>query len=160
VSSYEFYLIVHILGAFMIAGGSLGATTLGIYAGNGTNVRTIRVAADLQHKIEYVLIIPGALIAIVFGSLLVTEISSVEFSDVWVSTSFLLWFVAMGLGTGMLGPHARRMREQADQLIAGGTTESAELQAEFASPRVKAVSTVLTLLLIVFVYLMVAKPGA
>lgn len=160
MSSYEIYLIVHIIGAFMIAGGSLGATTLGIYAGNGTNVHTMRVAADIQHKIEYVLIIPGALIAIIFGALLVTEISTVEFSDAWVSGSFLLWFVAMGLGTGVMGPHAKQMRARADELIAAGVSDSAELQAEFASPRVKAIGAVLTVLLVVFVYLMVAKPGA
>jgi hypothetical protein len=160
MSSYEIYLIVHIAGAFMIAGGSLGATTLGIYAGNGTNVHTMRVAADIQHKIEYVLIVPGALIAIVFGSLLVTEISTVEFSDAWVSASFLLWFVAMGLGTGVMGPHAKQMRARADELIAGGVSDSAELQADFASPKVKAIGAVLTVLLLVFVYLMVAKPGA
>jgi len=160
VSTYELYLIVHIVGAFMIAGGSLAATALGIYAGNGPSVPTMRVAADLQHKIEYALIIPGALIAIVFGSLLVNEIPGVEFSDGWVSASFLLWFVAMGLGTGVMGPHAKQMRAKADELIARGVSASAELQAEFASPKVKAVGAVLTILLIVFPYLMVAKPGA
>ena len=160
MSTYELYLLLHIVGAFMIAGGSLSATTLGIYAGNGTNVHTMRVAADLQYKIEYALIVPGALIAIVFGSLLVTEMSFVEFSDAWVSASFLLWFVAMGLGTGVLGPHAKQMRAKADELIANGVAASAELQSEFASPKVKAIGAILTLTLIVFPYLMVAKPGA
>jgi hypothetical protein len=160
LSTYELYLIVHIAGAFMIAGGSLGASALGIYAGSGTAVQTIRVAADLQHKLEYVLIIPGALVAIVFGSLLVNERPDIEFSDAWVSASFLLWFVAMGLGTGVMGPHAKQMRAKADELIANGVSDSAELQAEFVSPKVKAIGSVLTISLIVFTYLMVAKPGA
>jgi len=160
LSSYEIYLIVHIVGAFMIAGGSLGASALGIYAGNQTNVRTIRVASDLQHKLEFALITPGALLAIVFGSLLVNEIPMVEFSDSWVSASFVLWFVALGLGHGLMSPHAKRMRAQADELLASGTAESAELQSAYAPPRVKAIGSLLTLLLVVFVYLMVAKPGA
>ena len=156
----EILLIVHILGAFMIAGGSLSATVLGVYAGNGSSTHTIRIASDLQHKIEFALIIPGALIAIVFGSLLVNEVAHIGFGDAWISASFVLWFVAMGLGTGVMSPHAKRIRAKADQLIADGVTESSELQAEFAAPRIRAIGTLLTLLLVVFAYLMVAKPGA
>ncbi len=155
----ELLLIVHILGAFMISGGALSATTLGIYAGNATSTHTIRMAADLQHKLEYILIIPGALIAIVFGSFLILDSDFIGFGDAWVSASFVLWFVAMGLGTGVMSPHAKRIRARADQLIADGVAESAELQAEYATPRIKAIGMVLTLLLVVFAYLMVAKPG-
>ena len=156
----EVLLIVHIIGAFLIAGGSLTAAALGIYASAGTSTHSIRFAADLQLKVERVLITPGALIAIVFGALLVADSDFIEFSDAWVSASFVLWFIVLGLGTGVLSPLSKRVREHADQLIADGVTESAELQAEFDTPRAKFIGVALNLTLIVFIYLMVAKPGA
>lgn len=156
----ELLLIVHIVGAFMLAGGSLTATSLGIYAGAGTSTHSIRVATDLQVRVERFLITPGALLAIVFGILLVLDSEFIDFSEAWISVAFVLWFVSAGLGTGMLTPHAKRVKARADELIAQGVTDSAELQAEFATPRVKAVGASLTLILVVFVCLMVAKPGA
>jgi len=160
VDTRELLLIVHIVGAFMLAGGSLTATSLGIYAGAGTSTHSIRVATDLQVRVERFLITPGALLAIVFGILLVLDSEFIDFSEAWISVAFVLWFVSAGLGTGMLTPHAKRVKARADELIAQGVTDSAELQAEFATPRVKAVGASLTLILVVFVCLMVAKPGA
>lgn len=156
----ELLLIAHILGAFVLAGGALTASALGIYAGASTSTHSIRFAADLQQKVERALITPGALIAIVFGVLLVLESDFIDFSEAWVSAAFVLWFIAGGLGSGVLGPHARRVRESADKLIAQGIANSAELQAEFATPRARLVGVALDLMLVAFVYLMVAKPGA
>jgi uncharacterized membrane protein len=152
--------MVHIVGALLLAGGALTATALGVYASAGTSTHSIRFAADLQTKADRFMITPGAVIAIIFGVLLVLDSDIIEFSDAWISAAFVLWFIAGGLGSGVLTPHAKRVRDQADRLIGQGVADSAELQAQFGSPRAKAIGVALNLLLIVFVYLMVAKPGA
>lgn len=156
----ELLLIVHIIGALLLAGGSLTATALAIYAGAGTSTHSIRFATDLQVKADRTMITPGAVIAIIFGVLLVLEVDHIDFSEAWISAAFVFWIIAGGLGSAVLTPHAKRIRDRADKLIADGVVESAELQAAFATPRVKAIGMALNLLLIVFVYLMVAKPGA
>ena len=160
METQELLLIVHIVGGLMIAGGALTASALGIYAGNGTSTHAIRVASDLQVRVERFLITPGALISIVFGILLVLNSDFIDFSEAWISAAFVLWFVSAGLGTGVLTPHAKRIKARADQLIAEGVSESAELQAEFATPRARVIGMTLNLILVAFIYLMVAKPGA
>ncbi len=156
----ELLLIVHILGAFMIVGGALTATSLGIYAGSRTSTHTIRLAADLQRKTQFALILPGLFVVLVFGVLLVSESDFIEFSDGWVSAAFALWLVAAAVTPAVLGRHSKRITARADQLIAEGVAESEELRAEFASPLARFTGLSLDLVLIVFVYLMVVKPGA
>lgn len=156
----ELLLIVHIVGALLLAGGALTATALGMYAGASTSTHSIRFASDLQIKADRLMITPGAVIAIVFGVLLVLDSDFIEFSDGWISAAFVLWFIAGGLGSAVLTPHAKRVRDQADKLIADGIAESVALQTEFASPQAKIIGMALNVLLVLFVYLMVAKPGA
>ena len=156
----EFLLIVHIVGAFLIVGGAFTATSLGIYAGSSTSTHTMRLAADLQRKVEFALIVPGSLVVLVFGILLVADSDVIDFSEGWVSASFALWILVTAAGPAVLGRHAKRIKARAEVLIAQGVTESPELQSEYGTPLVKAVSMALDVALIVFVYLMVAKPGA
>ncbi len=72
----------------------------------------------------------------------------------------MLWFVATGLGTGVLGPFLRRIHERAAQLEADGVESSAELQAMASAPRGAITGNVLHLIILAFLYLMVFKPGA
>jgi len=160
VDTRELLLIVHIVGALLLAGGSLTAMALGIYAGAGTSTHSIRFATDLQIKADRTMITPGAVIAIIFGMLLVLEVDHIDFSEAWISAALVFWIIAGGLSSAILTPHAKRIRDHADRLIAEGVAESVELQSAFATPKVKAIGIALNLLLVAFVYLMVARPGA
>lgn len=159
VSLREALLILHILGAFLIVAGAGTSTVLGIAGGRTISTRQLGMAASLQLAAERFVIVPGALLAIVFGSWLVGE-GGHDFGAAWVSASYVLWVIALGLGTGVLVPHARRVRDAAARLVAEGVEESDALRAEFDTPRARGVGMLLNVIILVFLYLMVARPGA
>ncbi|MGI9022089.1 MAG: DUF2269 family protein [Acidimicrobiales bacterium] len=100
-----------------------------------------------------------------FGILLVMLSEDVwTFSQTWISMSFLLWFVGVGLAHGLHFPNLRRMNALGAELVAGGESpgegpppQVAELEAR--GKRAAAVGGVLNLILVAIVFLMVWKPG-
>jgi uncharacterized membrane protein len=91
-----------------------------------------------------------------------------KFSQEWISISFLLYFVALGISHGMQTPNVRRMNELAGELVAGGPPaggaaggpppQVAELEAR--GKRAAAGGGGLNLIWGLIVFLMVWKPGA
>ena len=77
---------------------------------------------------------------------------SAEFSDMWVSLSFLLYIVAVGISHGLMKPSARKARELA---AAGGGPEMPSIQQRLAIG-----GTVLNVLSVGLLALMIWKPGA
>ncbi|MEX2372782.1 MAG: hypothetical protein WD800_03180, partial [Dehalococcoidia bacterium] len=94
------------------------------------------------------------------GVWLVIEGDAWEFSQAWISSAFVLWFIAMGIGGGIMARHARRLGESADAAAQRGETTSATLIEEFNAPLAKIGGVALLLLYVAFIVLMVAKPGA
>ncbi|MEX2446622.1 MAG: DUF2269 family protein [Dehalococcoidia bacterium] len=152
-------LVLHILSAFLFVAGALTTTMLDLYARGSTATRTLGMAADVQRKAGLFAVVPGAVLALVFGSWLVVEVGF-GFGEAWISASYALWIVALALGPAMLGSHHRRVKQQADRLLAQGVETSPDLQREFNAPLAKAISGLIGLIIIALVYLMVAKPGA
>jgi len=152
-------LFFHILGAFLILAGAGVGTATGIAMTRTKNVQTIRVLAQIAHKAEMLGNVPGGILTFVFGTWLIIELD-LEFSATWISLAYLIWFVAMGLGTGVLGRFARRVHQRADQLASEGIQESEELAAMAAAPIAPITGNVLHLLTLAILYLMVVKPGA
>ncbi len=160
MSKLEILTFLHILGAFLIvAGASIGAAT-GIAMTRTTSVRAIGLLARISRQAELMAIVPGALIAIVFGTWLVVDLDAYDFNEPWISAAYVLWFVAIGLGTGVLGPLMRRIDERADQLQAEGVETSEELRTLASAPRGAITGAALHVIIVVFLYLMVFKPGA
>jgi uncharacterized membrane protein len=159
MSLRDFLLFVHIFGAFLIVAGVGSSTMLGLRASSTPRTRVIALAAELQYQSAMFVILPGALIAIVFGTWLARE-SGFSFDAKWISFAYTLWFVLTGLSTGALGPHARRIHARAEQLIAGGVEERDELRRAYATPRIRAYAAILVLVVVGFLALMVFKPGA
>ncbi len=144
MSYAEVLLFLHILGAFLMVAAAGVSTAVGIMAARTSDPRTMMT--------------PGALIAILFGSLLVDE-AGFEFGDSWLTLAYVFWVVALGLDHGVLIPFNRRLRRRAQGLVDEKVEESAELMAEAGSMRTMLVALALDGSLVIFVYLMVAKPG-
>ena len=64
-------LILHIVGVFLIVGGAAIATALGIKASKTQRTHTIAELSSLSIVAERYVITPGAVLALVFGTLLV-----------------------------------------------------------------------------------------
>ena len=155
----KIYLFLHILGAFMIVGGAVGGALLYAAMRRTTEVAQIELLLRISLRVPMITI-PGALIAIVTGSLLAMKLG-LNMGAPWLSASYTLWFIAMALSAAVLGPaekaaHALAVKELAD----GKQTASAALAAAIASPRIRLVNHLLDGSLLVFLYLMVFRPGA
>lgn len=157
MSTYEIYLFMHLLGAFLIAGGGiLGEVVLA--ASRRTQSSKVALALITAGLRAPMLTIPGALLAIIFGSLLVMSVGY-RFSEMWINISYLAWFAAIGLSAGVLGPAERNLHDLAKREVEAGREESPELQAALRDPKLSIVTHTLSGLLILFLVMMVFKPG-
>ncbi len=155
MSLIEFLLIAHILGAFLMVAGAGITTAAAIMAGRAKTPAEIVTWLDLQRVSETFITTPGAVIALLFGSWLVSE-AGFEFSEAWLSAAYTLWLVAMALDHGVFLPFVRKTRAKA----AAATATVAALQADLASPRARVAGIALDASLLAFLVLMVLRPGA
>ncbi|MBI5949424.1 MAG: DUF2269 family protein [Chloroflexi bacterium] len=159
MSLEEFLLIVHIFGAFLMVAAAGITTAAGVMSGRSNDLKQIIAWLDLQRVSELFVTTPGAVIAIVFGSWLVSE-AGFEFSEAWLSAAYLLWLVAMGLDHGWFLPFNRRVRRRAAELVAAGSTDASEVKTMLAAPLAAVIGIGLDLSFIVFLFLMVVRPGS
>ncbi|MDP9442214.1 MAG: DUF2269 family protein [Actinomycetota bacterium] len=101
----------------------------------------------------------------VFGILLVVLSDDAwEFSQLWISLSFLLYFIGIGLFRGMLTPAARRLNALAGELVGaapagGGGRPPQVTEMEALEKRLAVGGTILNLIVVAVIALMVFKPG-
>lgn len=159
MTTYEWLLIAHLVGVFLLVAGSGAATVLGIAQGRTQSPKVMASLARLSEISERVLIYPGFLLAIVFGSWLVDE-AGYDYDAGWIITAYVLWALAMFLGLLYLSPATKRLRRRAEELVAEGVESSEELQRHAGSPIFAAAAMLENVAVFAFLYLMVAKPGA
>ena len=158
MSLREVLLIAHIVGVVVMAFGSGTAMLASLSAGSRPDVVSILKASQLELLGGRVTAFAAVVVA-VLGTWLVIEVDGYEFEQAWLSAAYVLWFVAMGLGGGVLSRHSRSVIAAAEAAQTRGETTSDALIAQFRSPVANIGGTVLGLMYVVFIYLMVAKPG-
>jgi hypothetical protein len=79
---------------------------------------------------------------------------AIKFSAMWVSLSFLLYIVLMGLATGIQVPTIRKM-----VAMRAGAEGAASMEVQAMGKKVATVSAVVNVLWVVILILMVFKPG-
>ncbi|MBA3841419.1 MAG: DUF2269 family protein [Actinobacteria bacterium] len=156
---YKLLLVAHILGVFLIVGGAAIATALGIKTSKLSRTQTVAELTGLSIIAERFVITPGAILALVAGSLLVHE-AGYTFDAFWIVAAYVLWVIAISVGLGPLGRHTVRLHQHAERLIAAGVDESDELRAHAAAPLATALGLLQNLILLAFIYLMVVRPGS
>lgn len=157
MSTYEIYLFLHLAGAFLIAAGAIMGEVV-LAATRRTRSTKVALALLTVGSRVPMLTIPGALLAIIFGSLLVMSVGY-SFGEMWINISYLAWFLAIGLSAAVLGPAERNLHELATREANAGREESPELIQALQDPKVRIVTHVLSGLLVLFLVLMVFKPG-
>ncbi len=141
--AYNIVLLLHILA--VIVGFAPAAVHPFIDAGlqdaPEARMAFLRRAATNGHRIYLPAITVAGLLGIV---LIIMSDSGFEFSDAWISASFLVWIIIMGLVAGVIIPG-----------------EKAAGQGDFSKERMVTIGgQVTSLLLVVMLYLMIFKPGA
>jgi chromate transport protein ChrA len=136
VTTIQWYTLFHLIGAFAMAGGAVAALAAAVtsregYAG-GAPARTQAWAVRM-------LVLPGAVLALIFGMLLVDE-AGYEYGDSWVSAALVLWIALALIAEGVVGRNARAETPTRRRALYG--------------------SAALVLLTVVILILMVWRPGS
>jgi uncharacterized membrane protein len=157
VDRYHWLLLFHMAGAFLVVGGATLAAIFNLTALKRERPSEIVVLFKLT-RIAVVSVLVGMTLALAFGLWLVADLDFVKWTDAWVITALILWFVANALGSNG-GRRDRKARELAQRLAAEGDQPSAELRATLRDPVTLALSWGSGVVVIVILILMIWKPG-
>jgi len=160
MSQIEVLVFFHLLGAFLIAGGAGVSMAAGIAMPRSDSVRVIRLLSVMAERGALIATLPGSVLTLATGIWLIADYSFFELEEFWLWSSFVLWAAAAALDHGILGPYHRRIQHAAVQLESEGVETSAELRAAASARRGPLTGTALTAITVVFLYLMVFRPGA
>ena len=158
MSRYEVLLFLHIVSVLFLVGGAAASTALGIASTKTASTKVLGAFSGLSANVEHFVTIPGALATVVFGTWLVRDGNWALKG--WLIAAYVLFVIALGIGGGILGRHSGRIAREARELVGQGVEESEALQREAAAPRIQILGMVEIVILILFIYLMVGKPGA
>lgn len=159
MSRYEVLLFLHLLGVFFLIGAAGISTAVGVATGRITRVRTAAFLLDLQHRVEWFVTLPAAML-VLFAGLLLVDAAGYSLSDGWISGAIVLLLLALVLDFGGLVPRNRRTRRVAEQMLTDGVEVGEEVRAAASAPLTMAMGVGLDLIFVVFLWLMVVKPGS
>ena len=151
---YNVVLVLHILAAIIGFGGMFIA---GFY---GNEARTLPgreglVVAQTTLKVTGQIPTVAVCAAPILGILLILmSEDAIKFSASWISLSFLLYIVLMGLATGIQVPTIRKM-----VAMRAGADGATSMQVQAMGKKVATVSAIVNVLWVVILILMVFKPG-
>ena len=160
MDTYEWLLVFHVTGAFLMLGGGIIAATLN-FAAARRNRRPSEVAFLFGLiRIAVVPIVLGALLAFVFGLWLVHEAPfGYSYGDGWVITAVVLLILSSAMGS-IGGRRDEQTAKFARELAERGDEPSEELLSRVRNPVALALSYGSGVLLIAILAIMMWKPGA
>ena len=158
MSRYEWLLVFHIAGAFLVLGGATMAAIFNVAAQRRERPSEVAALLGLT-RLPVVAVMIGMPLLLVFGLWLVADIDWADWSDGWVIAALILWVVANALG-GAGGKRDKRARELAERLAAEGDQPSDELRARLRDPVSLALSYGSGLVVLAILALMIWKPGS
>ena len=151
---YQLVLVLHILSAIIGFGGMFIA---GFYGNEARNLPGREGLAVATTTLKVTGRIPTVAVCAVpiLGILLILLSDDLwKFSEAWISLSFLLYFVLMGLATGLQVPTIRKM-----VAMRAGADGAQSLEMQAMGKKVATVSAVVNVLWVIILFLMVFKPG-
>jgi uncharacterized membrane protein len=157
MSTYEWLLFGHLTGVFLLLAAAGLTTGTAIAVGRQSSAKTVTTLLDLMRWSEYAGTSAGAILVVVFGSLLVNEVGY-SYGDAWISAAYALLVAALAVDHGFLMRRNRKSQEVAATL--GDQPVSPKLRKMLNDPVTTAVGVGLDLVFFVFLWLMIAKPGA
>lgn len=154
ITFYDVVLTVHILAVVVAFGVVFAYPVIDAFARSSMPANLAAL-----HRLHIVLarsIVTPAMVVVLLAGLYLA-LDRFSLGDPWISATFAILFVLFGLTGAFLIPADKRLAELAER-DAGGGGPSAEYDAE--RRRADAIGGVALLLVVVAIFLMVAKPGA
>lgn len=159
MNTYETLLFLHLVSVALLIGGAGISSACGIAYGKTNDTKLIATLAGLSSRAEYTATVPGAIGAIVFGTWL-ADYAGYDFGATWLTISYILFVIALAIGSGVLGRFDRKLARKARELQAQGVAQSDELQADASNPVMGLLGMLLMLIVFALIFLMTVKPGA
>jgi uncharacterized membrane protein len=154
----HFWLFLHLTGLVLLAAGVGIANLSGIMMSKTESPQLLAMWSKVNFRSEYIATLPGALLLIVAGTVLVHK-EGIDYGATWIVSAYVLWVIAVLLGGGVLGRHAHRIHHLATREVEQGVTVSDAAMKLARSPVGPVVGNVLNLILLTFLYLMIVKPS-
>lgn len=151
---YNVVLVLHILASIIGFGGMFIA---GFYGNESRNLPGREGLALAQTTLKVTGGIPTVAVCAVpiLGILLILmSEDAIKFSAMWISLSFLLYIVLMGLATGIQVPTIRKM-----VAMRAGAEGAQSGQVQAMGRKVATVGAIVNVLWVLILVLMVFKPG-
>lgn len=133
------------------------STASGIMVARVTAANVALTLLKLMRFSEYVVTSAGTVLVVVFGVLLVGEADH-SMSDAWISAAFTLLIIVLAIDHGFLMPRAKKAARMAEAL--GDGPVSKELSDYLNNPLTIAAGALLDVSFLVFLWLMIVRPGA
>ena len=163
-TTYKVLLVLHLLAVIVGFGPTVMAAAYGAKAkarrgreGLAIAEATYEVISTYAEWLIYSVPITGIL-------MILTSDDAWKFSQAWISASFALYIIALGIVHAVHMPNIRKMNQLLAEVASGGPPtgggpppQVAEIEAR--GKRVAAVGGLLNVLLVTIVVLMVFKPG-
>ena len=157
MSTYDWLLMIHITGAFLLIGGGAAAGILNLRAWHAERPSEVALLMRLISRVAVPAIGVGSALTLIIGLWLVHH-AGYSYGTFWVWAAIILWAVAGGLG-GRGGKYQTKAGVEAGRLAEAGDTMTPELRALIRDPVGNALSYGSGLGLVVILILMVWKPG-
>ncbi|MCU0306461.1 MAG: DUF2269 family protein [Thermoleophilia bacterium] len=151
MNTSQWYLLIHLIGGFAMAAGAAGASLALLAARSAPGPGGSAVAARATRWGVRALLIPGAVVALVFGLILANDLGY-SMGAAWLSATFACWIVLAIAAEMLLGRAARRIGEAA----AAGRDATAIARDGAVTVGVALVN----LLTVAIIVLMVWRPGS
>ena len=157
---YEWLLVFHVTGAFLMLGGGTVAATLNLVAARRNRKPSEVVLLFGLIRIAVVALTIGAILAFVFGVWLVHQAPfNYSYTEGWVIAAIVLLILSSFMGARG-GRRDVETAKFAQELVAAGDEPSEELVGRVRDPAALILSYGSGVLLIAVLALMMWKPGA
>jgi uncharacterized membrane protein len=157
MTTQEVYLYGHLLGVFLMLGAAGLSTGAGIAIARVTSARTVVTLTRMIRYSELIGTSLGTVLVLIFGILLVGK-KDYSMGDPWISAAFALLIVVLAIDHGYLLRQNKKAHQMAEAL--GDRPVSQELSAHLNNTLTIVAGALLDLSFLVFLYLMIARPGA
>lgn len=150
MTSYEFFLTIHILAAMVWFGAGVFLNVLmGKLSASG-DFQTIGKLSGLGKFYSRAIFDPAAIVTLLAGVAMVLVQDGLEFSDPFISIGFAGVLITLGLGHGVISPTSEKLQAA----FAEGRAEDAQALGK----KMGMVSMIDTLVLVLVIIAMVVKP--
>ncbi len=155
---YDVVLAVHVLAVVIAFGVTFAYPVLMSYV-RAKQPHAMAAFHTAQDEIGKKVITPGMVVVLIAGIYLASDADLWDRS--WVSGPMLILIVLFGLGGAFFSPQERKLADLAQRDIAAAAGAKVEFSAEYEAlySRVRTVGLVAAGLVVLAVFLMVAKPG-